>query len=76
MNKFIFVLVFYIVMSVDFNAIVKIFLTVLLGIVGLGLVLFFLSEMLNRSDIGVPILIIAIIALAVYIYTKIIDQRK
>ena len=63
-------------MSIDFNAIVKIFLTGLLGIVGLGLVLFFLAGMWNRFDIGVPILIIAIIALAVYIYTKVKDYRK
>jgi len=57
-------------MDVDFEAIVKIFFSGILGIVALGMVLYFLSGILNRFDIGFPLLLIAIIALIFYIYTK------
>lgn len=57
-------------MDIDIEAIIKFFFSGLLGIVALGMLLFFVSGMFNRFDIGFPLLLIAIFVLIFYIYIK------
>ena len=55
-------------MDIDFKTIIK--LSGMLGIVTLGMILFFISGMLYRFDIGLPLLLIAIVVLLFYIWIK------